>query len=233
MIDTTEDATRDDAALGIDEARALDEARQGFYRFLASIYKYELSPDQIERMAHQHYPTDDPYLGTGYARIAEYLRHRDSGTRQELAVDYARVFLNAGQYTKTMAPPFESVFTSADRLLMQDARDGVLGHYRAEGLDLPSDNTIPEDHLSFELEFMAELIGRAVVARDAGDDTRYDDLCEKQRAFFDQHLMNWVPSFCDDVEKMAETDFYRGIAQITRGFIVMEDEMIGAIAPVV
>ena len=63
--------------------------------------------------------------------MKEYLRHRDSGTRQELAVDYARVFLCAGMYEQLMAPPYESVYTSEEHLLMQDARDSAVAFYLA------------------------------------------------------------------------------------------------------
>ncbi|MFR1638336.1 MAG: hypothetical protein ACLSVD_03670 [Eggerthellaceae bacterium] len=55
----------------------------------------ELTDEQIGTLAKQDLPTDAEYVGAGYATVKEYLRHRDSGTRQELAVDYARVFLCA------------------------------------------------------------------------------------------------------------------------------------------
>lgn len=212
------------------ERRTVDELRRGFYGFLASIYQFEPTAEQIESMAAQRFPLDDPDLGSGYALIAEYLRHRDSGTRQELAVDYAHVFLGAGQYDKRMAPPYESVYTSAEHLLMQDSRDGVVQSYRAEGLDLPAENTTPEDHISFEMQFMAKLIERADAALGDGDETRYKDLIGKQRVFYEEHLQNWVGSFCDDIERLCHTDFYRGIAQVTRGFMRMEDDFTGRFA---
>lgn len=206
------------------ERRTVDELRCGFYGFLASIYQFEPTTEQIESMAAQRFPLDDPDFGPGYASIAEYLRHRDSGTRQELAVDYAHVFLGAGQYDKRMAPPYESVYTSEEHLLMQDSRDGAVQSYRAEGLDLPAENTTPEDHISFEMQFMAKLIERAVAAFDDGDEARYEDLAGKQRVFYEGHLQNWVGDFCDDIERFCQTGFYKGIAQVTRAFMRMEDD---------
>ena len=96
-----------------------------------------------------------------------------------------------------------------------------------EELGLPADNTTPEDHLSFEFQFMAKLIERAGAALDAGDEARYAELCAKQRAFFDEHLANWVPRLCADVRAYAQTAFYRGVADITEGFLQLEDQMIG------
>lgn len=213
-----------------EELTVTNTARKGFYEFLASIYKLELTDKQIETLATQDFPLDAEYVGEGYAAVKEYLRHRDSGTRQELAVDYAHVFLCAGSYEQMIAPPYESVYTSVDHLLMQDARDAVLVHYRSEGLDLPAENTTPEDHLSFEFQFMAKLIERAQMAIETGNDLSFAELCAKQRAFYDEHLKNWVPQLCSDVRAHANTDFYRGIADITQGFLNLEDQMISYIA---
>ena len=164
-----------------EELAEVNAARKGFYEFLASMYKLELTDEQIGTLTKQDLPTDAEYVGAGYATVKEYLRHRDSGTRQELAVDYARVFLCAGMYEQLMAPPYESVYTSEEHLLMQDARDSAVAFYLGEELGLPADNTTPEDHLSFEFQFMAKLIERAGAALDAGDEARYAE--HTRRAF--------------------------------------------------
>ena len=137
--------------------REANETRAAFCRFLASLYLYKLADEQIEAFAHIEIAGDGTAIDEGLRAIKEYLRHRHGGTRQELAVDYARVFLGAGSYDRILAPPYESVFTSEERILMQDARDGAVTYYRRGGLDLPADNTTPEDHLGFELQFAAVL----------------------------------------------------------------------------
>ena len=161
------------------------------------------------------------------------MRHRDTGTRQELAVDYARVFLGAGQYDKITAPPYESVYTSEDHLLMQDARDGALKHYRAEGLDLPEENTTPEDHVGFEMQFMATLIERTADALAAGDGARFDELVRRQRSFFEEHLANWLPAFAGDIDRFCKTEFYHGIADLVRGLLEEERAVLDDLADVV
>lgn len=204
-------------------------ARIDFYRFLASIYKTELTDEQIEKLAHQRFPRDDSKIGDGYALISEFLRHRDSGTRQQLAVDYAYVFLAAGNYHEIMAPPYESVYTSEERLLMQDARDDVLRFYRREGLDLPADNMTPEDHLSFEMQFMAMLIEQSAEALRVDDAVRFDESVSTQKTFFEQHLANWLPAFTADILRLSKTDFYKGIALLTQGLMEAEEEILAAL----
>ena len=124
----------------MEEIVAANEARAAFDRFLASLFLYELKDDQIERLAHLEFERDGSKVAQGYAQMVEYLRHRNRATAQTLAVDYAHTFLGAGTYDHVLAPPYESVFTSKQRLLMQDARDGALAYYRSEGVDLPADN---------------------------------------------------------------------------------------------
>jgi TorA maturation chaperone TorD len=205
--------------------------RASFYRFLASLFLYEPTTEQIETMAHAELPTDGTgEIERGYAQIAEYLRHRDQGTRQEIAVDYARTFLGAGHYETITAPPYESVFTSEDHLLMQDARDGALAYYRSEDLDLPAENTTPEDHVGFEMQFMATLIERMAAAIEAGDDERARELVERQRGFFDEHLANWLPAFAQAIDANCKTDFYHGVAHLTRGLLDEERAVLDELA---
>lgn len=201
------------------EIRKANDARAGFCRFLASLFLYELTEEQIEAFAHIDCAGDGSDIGAALLDAKEYLRHRHGGTRQQLAVDYARVFLGAGNYDKILAPPYESVFTSEERILMQDARDGAVSYYRRAGMDLPADNTTPEDHLGFELQFFAVLIDRGSAAIDDNDMAAFGETLALQRGFFTQHLENWVPDFCAAVEEHAQTGFYKAVAAMTRAFI--------------
>lgn len=202
------------------------EARVSFCRFLASLFLLELTQEQIDTLAICHVPKSDSEIGQGYALIKEYLRHRDSGTRQQLAVDYARIFLGAGNYDKITAPPYESVFTSENNLLMQEARDKAIAFYRREGISLPADNTTPEDHLGYELEFMAILIERFSHEINEFNMTEAQRLLQTQNEFFSQHLENWLFAFALAIERHARTDFYRGVASLVRGYIQTEREIL-------
>ena len=190
-----------------------------FCQFLASIYLYELTDEQIDSLANLQFEDDGSLTARGYKHIVKALQNHHAGTRQELAVDYAHVFLGAGSYDEITAPPYESVFTSKSQLMMQDARDKALKYYRSEGLDLPDENTIPEDHLGFELQFMATLFTRTIEALENNDEARVEELVKKQRGFFRYHQENWLPSFLDAVDAHSKTAFYHGVATITRGYL--------------
>ena len=63
--------------------------------------------------------------------ICGYLSQADGTVLTELAVDYVRAFIGSGNDGFSAAYPYESVYTSPKRLMMQDARDEVLVLYRA------------------------------------------------------------------------------------------------------
>ena len=203
--------------------------RMATYQFLSRLFRVEVDQELYDTLMSMRFPanTGNALVDEGYRMICGYLSQADGTVLTELAVDYVRAFIGSGNDGFSAAYPYESVYTSEEHLLMQDARDSAVAFYLGEELGLPADNTTPEDHLSFEFQFMAKLIERAGAALDAGDEARYAELCAKQRAFFDEHLANWVPRLCADVRAYAQTAFYRGVADITEGFLRLEDQMIG------
>ena len=85
---------------------------------------------------------------------------------------------------------------------------------------------MPEDHVSFEFEFLATVIERTNAALLASDFDRARDLAQTVSNFHAQHQLNWVDDLCDAVLDVAETRFYRGVSKMTRGFVHMETDVI-------
>ncbi len=204
---------------------ALNEARAGFYRTLARLYFTEVSEDQVEHMAAQDFSGmsgGDALIAEGFEDIARYLRKRDTGTRQQLAVDYAHTFLAAGNYESFAATPYESVFTSPTGLLMQEARDEVYKAYCQQRVQPDEALRTPEDHVTFEFEFMATLLERTNDALAAGDVERARECARTARDFNEAHQLNWIDDLCDAVMDCAQTRFYRGLSKVTRGWVHLE-----------
>ncbi len=80
--------------------------------------------------------------------MAGYLSNVWDGTLQELAVDYVRCFIGGGMDAFSAAYPYESVYTSPKRLMMQEARDEVLAIYRSQGFDKAEGWKESEDHVA-------------------------------------------------------------------------------------
>ena len=203
------------------------EVRSAFYRFLASIYLKELTEEQIAALGEMDVP-EDTSLSAGYGLMKDYITHYppELNIRQNLAVDYASTFLGAGHYEKLIAPPYESVFVSPAHILMQEPRDEVVKVYASEGVRLdPSDDT-PEDHIGFELQFMAELLDRQMVAFESEDLDEARRLGNVSLDFLQDHLAKWTPLLCRAIDEHARTDFYKGVSSLTRNFMQDEAEII-------
>lgn len=203
------------------------EMRSAFYRFLASIYLKELTEEQIAALGEMDVP-EDTSLSAGYGLMKDYITHYppELNIRQNLAVDYASTFLGAGHYEKLIAPPYESVFVSPAHILMQEPRDEVVKVYASEGVRLdPSDDT-PEDHIGFELQFMAELLDRQMVAFESEDLDEARRLGNVSLDFLQDHLAKWTPLLCRAIDEHARTDFYKGVSSLTWNFMQDEAEII-------
>ena len=129
---------------------------------------------------------------------------------EDLLWEYTRLFV--GPY-KLPCPPWESVYTSAKRLMMQEAYDEVQDLYNELGLKMGDPNIMP-DHIGAELNFLAVLFRN--LHNNPGKRVYYKDIAKR---FLDEHLMRWLPQFISDMEEAANLKFYKALAQVTKDFI--------------
>lgn len=218
----------------IQEFEQINDLRSQIYRMLGSLYFSELTMDQIKSLAEQDYRAFfelDPEIAQGAQEMERALRHPHSGLREDLAVDYAHIFLAAGSTKdEERGVPFESVYTSEERLLMGPARQAVYKIMLKEGV-LPEESLhVPEDHLSFECEFMAHMAAKSVDALKSGDVEEAKRCVEVQQKFRVEHLANWIDDFCAAVIRSGRTRFYCGVALVTKGFVRLDEELLGECA---
>lgn len=204
------------------------EVRANIYRFLARVYRSEVTEQLLADMKELPLPEagEGEAFTNGAAELRRFLKRSGIDPRTDLAVDYARVFLGAGVADGSAAYPYESVYTSPEGLMMQDARDDVVALYKNHGLAVESSGDEPEDHLAFELDFMVHLIGEGAACAQELDLEGLASSLGQQRAFLRDHLQNWVGRFCVDVERYSETTFYPAIARMTDGLIAMDSNLI-------
>ena len=196
----------------------LTAQRSAVYRLLARLYRVEVDEEFLTELKAMRFPA-----------AATYLSGADAHAITDLAVDYVRAFIGHGVDAYSAAYPFESVYTSPKRLMMQEARDEVLAVYRSEGLDkLPSWKE-SEDHIALELEFMAVLGDRIVTAAEAGDEAEMERLLSTQRNFLEDHLASWAPLMTADLRRFAQCGLYQGLASLTDGFLQVEEEFFDEI----
>ena len=195
----------------------------GFFRTLGALVYTELTQEEINNLAamnllaaRKEFPEGD--MADGFAGMGRYLARRGPNARQDLAVEYARIFLGAGVAEKDCAVPFESVFTSKDGLLMQDSRDDAVAFYRAHGMKVEESLNVPEDHLGFELQFLGILCEQTAAAYENGDAELAQAKEAAQAAFLDKHILNWIDKLSAKVERCALSPFYPSVMKIIKAF---------------
>ena len=137
-------------------------------------------------------------------RIKEDLGLESKETKEEVLADFDYLY----NYEGGVTPPLESVHAGD-----ANAADAVTEFYYRAALTFEEEYEAVPDHISLEFLFMSYVI-------DIGNR-------EMQRKFLEEHIVNWVPYFCEEVIKEAKTLFYREIVGITRDFIEIEYEGIG------
>jgi TorA maturation chaperone TorD len=207
---------------------AVLRGRMAGYRLLSRLFRTEVDQGLLEALRAMRYPVDtgSALVDEGYRMIRDYLSAADSSVLTELAVDFVRSFIGSGNTGYSAAYPYESVYTSPKRLMMQDVRDEVLLLYRAAGLAKRDSWKEGEDHLALELEFEQVLIERSLAAWEAGDEEACRRHMLQQRSFLEEHLLSWYPMMAKDMEKFPRTGFYLGLGKLTSGYLQNDLELL-------
>jgi len=197
------------------EKLEMARARAGLYGLMSRVFsdkptaallKGMKEPKMQESMASFEVPFDE-----------EFLAGDDEQQAEELAVEYARLFLATGSHIA----PYESVFVrgwAEDKpQLWGEATVEVSKFYEQAGLELREGQT--PDHLGIELEAVAVMAECEAARRESGDAAGAAGLEELQRRFCQEHLKRWVPEFCEAVSRQAESGFYRGMADLTASLV--------------
>ena len=149
-------------------------------------------------------------------------------TFTEMQGDYLRLFIGPG---KVIAPPWESVFFNDTRQTFQEQTLQVRNWYRRFELEPEKIYHEPDDHIGLELTFVAHLANQALLALDAGDQKKSKTLIEARNEFLAEHLLKWAFAWCELVTKNTRTDFYKGIALLTRGSLEHLTQQTGQPVP--
>jgi TorA maturation chaperone TorD len=120
----------------------------------------------------------------------------------DLAADFAAIYLT-GAFG---ASPYESYWLSDDHLICQDAMFDMRTLYAEAGLKVPDWRMRPDDHLVFQLQYLARQLNNK-----AGKDDDWRSLA----TFLDYHLLRWLPDFASRVVSRCDTPFYAALALLT------------------
>ncbi len=191
------------------------------YRFLSRIFRREPDAAAVaalrgvrfpEAFAQGLSPAAQKWLTAG-ARFNRAVSELASDAQETLAVDFAHAFLGAGVASGEAAFPYASVYTSEKRSVMQEAWSRMHELLSNRGLAAPAEQAeLLDDHLAVELDYAAWLCENGSA--------------KELREFLNVYLLGWVPAWCADAEKYAETEFYRAAVELTESFLRLEYETL-------
>ncbi|MCI8468472.1 MAG: molecular chaperone TorD family protein [Eggerthellaceae bacterium] len=222
-METLDKNTVDDAQ----ELASLMDERARTYGMLARLFRVEVDLDTLRELQAMRFPTatGNAAADEGYHQLYDYLRTAWEDSVTELAIDYVRTFIGHGVNGYSAAYPYESVYTSERRLLMQEARAEMLATLRENELKRGEWNEA-EDHIALQLEFMQRMSLRCAEALRAGDDDAAANAVRTMDDFLQKHLLNWVPMLVTDMRLYAKTLFYQGLAQLLTGFLQQDEQVL-------
>jgi len=142
-----------------------------------------------------------------------------------LVLEFTRLFIGPGHHIS----PHESIYTETDGGaggLWGATTVAVKKFIETTGLDYEPQFTGLPDHVSVELEFMQKL-AEWETNKWIREDHKSAEYClSVQRMFLEQHLLCWIPQFCDVVMDQAEIPFYRAMAELTKNYIEFEQQRV-------
>lgn len=193
------------------------------YMLMAQILRQMPEHAWLDALAAEGVFDEIPY-GQDNARVqqgAELLRSwaadYTEGDADRVYSDCMALLIGPG---KPLAAPWESVYSEQNEgLIFQQETADVRKAYRAFGLQIDRLHHEPDDHIAYELEFVATLLNRAAQAAREGRDDEAQTLLAARDAFLTDHLQTWAFKWCDLMDEHAATDFYRGVSLLVRGFV--------------
>lgn len=216
-----------------EQALSLSKARASMYRFLGGFYIMEVDEKQLAALKKMSFPEiagdedADLDLKEGYLLVKDYVAGISADGLEDLASDYAKVFLAAGDATGRAAFPYESVYVDKKHQVGGSTEMQMKALYLERGWE-PDPNVYRTmyDNIGLMLEYMGILCEELTAALEKEDRDMTEKLLEEQKQFVKKHLTNWAYSFTSDIVKFADTDFYKGIARITNGFLKKETVLL-------
>lgn len=211
------------------EEIAFLQVRELVYAFLGSVFLNTPSHSQIQQII-QHQLFDDFPLEIdqndfqrGLQKLRNWAKNCLNTKLKDILVqlhnDYSRLFVGPGNL---LAPPWESLYLTKEKLSFAFPALEVREFFRRHGLQSEHNNNKPDDHFGLEMEFISKLIQKERVCLEKENLADALELSKEQLLFLQEHVMKWSDSFTDLVFEHADTDYYKGLALLTKGYLTWD-----------
>jgi len=209
---------RNQSVPSLEEQVGVARARAGLYRLLARVFGQAPTSRLIEGLKDEQMLRALAAFGVSFDD--DFLAGEEKAQAEEAGAEFARLFVGPGPHLA----PYESVYVrSAEEegpRLWGRATVEVTRFYDEAGLKFPQ-GRIP-DHLALEFEAMALLAEAEADQRRAGGREEAQRLLDLGKRFAKEHLLCWVPDFCQEVKAKTKSSFYRNMAVLAGSLVIMD-----------
>ncbi|WP_251230263.1 TorD/DmsD family molecular chaperone [Adlercreutzia aquisgranensis] len=211
---------------------SLFAARGYGYRLLHRVFGADPAPDLVSL-------AEDPAFlnllalcseseGDAFARLGAVVSGlgTDDDAVAALKSEHTVLFVGPG---KLAAPPWESMYVGQEGRLFQESTLAVRYAYAEFGFRPVGYKKVADDHLALMMDFMARMAAKSLDAFTCGNRDELGRTLAGQRSFIDEHLLNWVPRYAEDVAGARVSAFYESFANAAVGFFRIDREVIGEV----
>lgn len=186
-----------------------NEERIAVYNALATLFLIEPNKNLLEVLKEgaKHLPFGLSKLGDC---IDEY-KDLDEA-KKEIGAEYIKAFYSMSANPISL---YESVHTSDEGLVKQEAYDKMKEFIEEENLELTGLDSLMLDHVSVELMCMAKLLGDEIGSKEQ----------QKSQDFFTSHINNWMPGLFDEILQKEFSGFYSAAALAAKEFLMSEESI--------
>ena len=199
--------------------------RSNIYALLTTVFREEPSVALIKELR-------DPQLSGVFSDLGvdlgeEVYNRPETELMETLGLEFTRLFIGPDTHISA----HESVFAEMDHGmsgLWGKTTVAVKKFIETTGLDYKPEFTGVPDHISVELEFMQKLTEWEAQKWHQKDRAGAEYCLTVERMFLQQHLLSWIPQFCDAVIVQAEIPFYQAMSELTKNYLEFEQQNITA-----
>jgi TorA maturation chaperone TorD len=200
--------------------------RAAMYRVVSSVFAVEPNEESLAHMIQkaqkaQNHECVRTYELEVISHIRGYGKEELSPLCTKIRTEYAELFLGP---RPPLAPLYESLYRGFSHRLCTETTVQVRSFYERQGLMVTRYNRVPDDHIAYELEFMAYLCEKELRAfAESAVEAAYDSQ-KVQLDFIVTHLGKWVALFAARVSQAWCADYYKVWSSFIRRFVA-EDEV--------
>jgi TorA maturation chaperone TorD len=195
--------------------------RSSIYGLLATAFREEPSEAMIRELRTP--PLSEVFSDLGVNFGEEFYNTPEAELADTLGLEFTRLFIGPGSHISA----HESVFAEQDSGmggLWGATTVKVKNFIETTGLDYKPEFSGVPDHVSVEFEFMQKLT-ESEADKWYQQDKEGAEFCKTvQRKFIEEHLLNWIPLFCDVVVTKAEMPFYRTMSELMKNYLEIEQQ---------